>query len=143
IIQLYLTPLVLTTIMVCSCSKEFLNPNPKGTLMEETYYSNPDEAFAGLVSVYDPFGWQTAVTYFNFGAVNAASDDHVAGGGGPNDMETWQRWSNYTLNESIGPQEDYWDRNFTGVSRANVYIKKLNEGVPGLNETLASRYIAE
>ncbi|WP_262244966.1 RagB/SusD family nutrient uptake outer membrane protein [Parapedobacter soli] len=141
--QLYAAALAMTLLLASSCSKEFLSPDPKGTLMEETYYSNPDEAFAGLVSVYDPVGWQTAVTYFNFGAVNAASDDHVAGGGGPNDMETWQRWSNYTLNESIGPQEDYWDRNFTGVSRANIFIKKIEAGIPGLSESLAARYIAE
>ncbi|HWK58620.1 MAG TPA: RagB/SusD family nutrient uptake outer membrane protein [Parapedobacter sp.] len=143
IFQLYLTVGSIALLLLNACSKEFLNPDPKGTLMEDTYYSNPNEAFAGLVSVYDPVGWQTAVTYFNFGALNAASDDHVAGGGGPNDMETWQRWSNYTLNESIGPQQDYWNRNFTGVSRANVYIKKLEEGVSGLNEALASRYVAE
>lgn len=126
-----------------SCSDDFLNPDPRGTLMEETYYSNPDEAFAGLVSVYDPIGWQTAVSYFNFGAVNAASDDHVAGGGGPNDMETWQRWSNYTLTETQGPQQDYWERNFTGVSRANIFIMKVEEGIPGLSEALAARYVAE
>lgn len=143
IVQLYLIAFSIALIVFGSCSTEFLNPDPKGTLMEETYYSNPDEAFAGLVSVYDPFGWQTAVTYFNFGAVNAASDDHVAGGGGPNDMETWQRWSNYTLNESIGPQQDYWNRNFTGVSRANIFIKKVQEGIPGLSDALAARYIAE
>lgn len=143
IVHLYKATLVFTLIIFSSCSKEFLNPDPKGTLMEETYYSNPEEAFAGLVSVYDPVGWQTAVTYFNFGALNAASDDHVAGGGGPNDMETWQRWSNYTLNESIGPQQDYWDRNFTGVSRANIFIKKLETGIPGLSEALAARYLAE
>jgi len=143
LVQLYKATLVTMLIMVSSCSKEFLAPDPKGTLMEETYYSNPEEAFAGLVSVYDPVGWQTAVTYFNFGALNAASDDHVAGGGGPNDMETWQRWSNYTLNESIGPQEDYWDRNFTGVSRANIFIQKVEAGIPGLSDALASRYIAE
>jgi len=141
--QLYKAGLVMILFITSACSKEFLNPDPKGTLMEETYYSNPEEAFAGLVSVYDPVGWQTAVTYFNFGALNAASDDHVAGGGGPNDMETWQRWSNYSLNESIGPQQDYWDRNFTGVSRANIFIKKLETGIPGLSDALAARYLAE
>lgn len=141
--QLYFTALGSAALITGSCSKEFLNPDPRGTLMEDTYYSNPNEAFAGLVSVYDPIGWQTAVSYLNFGALNAASDDHVAGGGGPNDMETWQRWSNYTLNESIGPQEDYWDRNFTGVSRANIFIKKVEEGIPGLSDALKARYIAE
>lgn len=134
---------ITTLIGFGSCTKEFLKPDPKGTLMEDTYYSNPDEAFAGLVSVYDPIGWQTAVSYLNFGAVNSASDDHVAGGGGANDMETWQRWSNYTLNESLGPQQDYWNRNFTGVSRANIFIQKVEQGIPGLSDALAARYIAE
>ncbi|GGC31990.1 membrane protein [Parapedobacter defluvii] len=141
----YLTLSMIAAVLIGlgSCSDAFLDPDPKGTLMEETYYSNPDEALAGLVSVYDPIGWQTAVSYLNFGAVNSASDDHVAGGGGPNDMETWQRWSNYTLNESQGPQQDYWNRNFTGVSRANIFIQKLEAGIPGLSEAVTARYLAE
>jgi starch-binding outer membrane protein, SusD/RagB family len=58
-------------------------------------------------------------------------------------METWQVWSNYTLDPSKGPQGDYWNRNFTGVARANVLLAKVEAGIPGLDEATTSRYIAE
>ncbi|MEO8795759.1 MAG: RagB/SusD family nutrient uptake outer membrane protein, partial [Daejeonella sp.] len=50
---------------------------------------------------------------------------------------------NYTLDPSKGPQGDYWNRNFTGVSRSNVLLSKLQAGIPGLDAATTSRYIAE
>jgi hypothetical protein len=140
---IYIAVLVFGLQFMGSCTKDFLEVDPKGTLLESTYYSNPDEAFAGLVSVYDAMGWETSNTYFNIGAVNSASDDHVAGGGGPSDMNTWQVWSNYTLDAVNGPAIDYWRRNFTGVARANTLLQKLEAGVPGLDDNTKRRYIAE
>ncbi|NEU09643.1 RagB/SusD family nutrient uptake outer membrane protein [Flavihumibacter sp. R14] len=130
-------------LVVTACQKDFLEVDPKGTLLESNYYQNADQAFAGLVAAYDPMGFETVNTYHNFGAVNSASDDHVAGGGGSADMETWQVWSNYTLDPSKGPQGDYWNRNFTGVSRSNVLIIKVEAGIPGLDEATTRRYLAE
>ncbi|HEY1023558.1 MAG TPA: RagB/SusD family nutrient uptake outer membrane protein [Sphingobacteriaceae bacterium] len=130
-------------LVVAACKKDFLEVDPKGTLLESTYYQNADQAFAGLVAAYDPMGFETVNTYHNFGALNSASDDHVAGGGGSADMETWQVWSNYTLDPAKGPQGDYWNRNFTGVARANVLLEKVSAGIPGLDQATTSRYIAE
>ncbi|WP_026899289.1 RagB/SusD family nutrient uptake outer membrane protein [Daejeonella oryzae] len=130
-------------LIITACQKDFLEVDPKGTLLESTYYQNPDQAFAGLVAAYDPMGFETVNTYHNFGALNSASDDHVAGGGGSADMETWQVWSNYTLDPSKGPQGDYWNRNFTGVSRTNVLLSKIETGIPGLDAATTSRYTAE
>lgn len=131
-------------LLTAACTKDFLEVDRKGTLLEETYYSNKDQAFSGLVSVYDPMGWETVVSYHNIGAVNAASDDCYAGGGGPNDMNTWQVWSNYTLDPATGPQQDYWNRNFTGVSRANSFIASLGvKDVPDLDAGMKARYLAE
>ena len=36
-----------------SCTKDFLEVTPKGTVLESNYYTNQAEAFAGLTSVYD------------------------------------------------------------------------------------------
>lgn len=130
-------------LVMAACQKDFLEVDPRGTLLESTYYQNPDQAFAGLVAAYDPMGFETVNTYHNFGALNSASDDHVAGGGGSADMETWQVWSNYTLDPSKGPQGDYWNRNFSGVARANVLLTKVEAGIPGLDDATTSRYIAE
>ena len=130
-------------MIMTACQKDFLEVDPRGTLLESTYYQNADEAFAGLVAAYDPMGFETVNTYHNFGALNSASDDHVAGGGGPTDMATWQAWSDYSLDPATGPQGDYWNRNFTGVARVNVLLSKLDAGIPGVTQATADRYVAE
>jgi starch-binding outer membrane protein, SusD/RagB family len=129
--------------LVSSCDDDFLNVDPEGTILESEYYQNPEEAYAGLVAAYDPLGWQVGSTFHNIGAINAASDDAFAGGGGPSDMNTWQVWNRFTLNPAVGPQDEYWRRNFRGVARANTILSKLQAGVPGLSKSVADRYIAE
>ncbi|MDB5119183.1 MAG: carbohydrate-binding protein SusD [Sphingobacteriales bacterium] len=126
-----------------SCKDDFLNVDPKGTILESTYYKTPAQVLAGLVSVYDPMGWETAGSYLNIGGVNSASDDHEAGGGGPRDMGTWQDWNDFTLSGANGPQGDYWSRNFTGVARANTLLQKLETDIAGLDAGTKNRYIAE
>lgn len=135
--------LVIGSPIASSCSDDFLTVDPKGTILESNYYSNAEEAYAGLVAAYDPLGWQAGGTYHNIAAVNAASDDAYAGGGGASDMNTWQVWNRYTLEPAVGPQNEYWNRNFRGVSRANTIIEKVEAGVPGLAEATSSRYVAE
>lgn len=143
----YFTKICLVLLAVPAlhaCKKSWLDVEPVGLNLESNYYSNPTEAFAGLVAAYDPLGMETAGTYANkLGPLNSASDDCVAGGAqGGNDMNTWQVWNNYTLTPAVGPQMEYWTRNFTGISRANIILAKV-ENVPGLSDALKSRYVAE
>ncbi|WP_461451748.1 RagB/SusD family nutrient uptake outer membrane protein [Mucilaginibacter sp.] len=129
-----------------SCKKSFLQLQPKGEFAESNYYANPTEAFAGLVSAYDPLLTETGgidQTYTDVrGPLNAASDDCFAGGGGSSDTPDWQLWNDYQLSAGAGPQNGYWPINFLGVSRANTILSKLGS-VPGLSTALATRYTAE
>jgi starch-binding outer membrane protein, SusD/RagB family len=123
------------------CSKDYLEVTPKGTQLEENYYQNADEAFAGLIAVYDQVGGASNGYINKFAVALAASDDHFAGGGGPTDVNNLQVISNYTLDPATGPQGELWDRGFSGVFRANVLISKLPD-VP-MADDLKSRYMAE
>ena len=82
-INFKLIPFAIATVIVMgSCSNEFLEVEPKGTSLESNYYQNQEQAFAGLVSVYDIMrknsgGFENMITM-----MNAGSDDHFAGGGG-------------------------------------------------------------
>ncbi|CCG98288.1 RagB/SusD domain protein [Fibrella aestuarina BUZ 2] len=124
-----------------SCTTEFLEVRPKGTDLEANYYRNQQEAFNGLVAVYDVVGWQSSGYITKIGALNAASDDHFAGGGGPSDINAFQVISNYTLTPDTGPQGDLWRKGFSGIFRANTILQKL-PGVP-MDATLKARYTAE
>ncbi|MBA4737802.1 MAG: RagB/SusD family nutrient uptake outer membrane protein, partial [Cryomorphaceae bacterium] len=41
------------TLVLGSCSKDFLDTRPVGRVLEVNYYQNQDQAFEALVSIYD------------------------------------------------------------------------------------------
>jgi len=126
-----------------SCSKEFLEVDPKGTTLESNYYKTTEEAFAGLVAAYDPLGAEVVKDYASkIGLLNTASDDCYAGGGSYADRATWEAWNTYTLDPAVGPQDDFWGRNFTGINRVNTLLSKL-DGVPNMPASLKARFFAE
>jgi hypothetical protein len=133
-------------LSMCACKKSFLDVQPKGELLESNYYKTPDEAYAALIAVYDPLGMEcggTDNTYIDpLGGLNAGSDECYAGGGGANDMTPWQVWNTYTMSGAVGPGPGYWDRSYTGIYRANVFLSKIS-GVQGLDATTQARYTAE
>ncbi len=139
---LFISGLLAGGIFLNSCSKDFLEVEPKGTALEANYYRNAQEAYNGLVAAYDPLGTECGKTYASkIGALNSASDDCYAGGASSSDVPAWQAWNNFTVDASIGIQGDFWSRNFTGVYRANVLLSKL-DAVP-MDAALKARFFAE
>jgi hypothetical protein len=132
--------LTLAFFLASSCSDDFIDVEPKGTALEDNYYKNADEAYNGLIAAYDPLGWNNLYV-LKTACLNAASDDFFAGGGGPTDINEMQVWDNYTLNPVVGPQQEFWNRNYSGVFRSNILIQKLPE-IP-MDEQLKARYMAE
>jgi len=132
--------------VVASCKKSFLELQPKGEFLGSNFYANPSQALEGVVAAYDPLVTETGGidnTYSDpLGALNAGSDDCVAGGGSSSDVNQWQVFNNYTLNPSVGPQDQFWAINFQGVNRADVLLQALPT-VPGLSADLLKRYTGE
>ena len=131
---------VAIVVLLSSCSKDFLEVEPKGTSLENNYYQNQEQAFSGLVAVYDIMrknsgGFENMITM-----MNAGSDDHYAGGGGATDGAGIQGFSNYTLNPNIMPSS-FWNDHYQGIFRANYLLTKLPD-VP-MDAALIDRYTAE
>jgi len=142
-LHIYLSLMILAGFFMNSCSKGFLDVDPKGTTLEANYYKNADEAYKGLIACYDPLGTECGKTYSNkIGPLNSASDDCYAGGGSSSDVPAWQVWNNFTIDAATGIQGDFWNRNFTGVYRANILLSKL-PAVPGMSTELKARFTAE
>jgi starch-binding outer membrane protein, SusD/RagB family len=137
----YFVALFTGAAMLAACSQDFLEVKPKGTDLEDNYYRNADEAFNGLVAIYDVVGWLSGAYITKFGTANVASDDLYAGGGHATDINEYQVMNKYTLTPETGPQEPLWAGGFSGVFRSNVLISKL-PGVP-MDENLKARYMAE
>ncbi len=134
--------LMVAAFILNACNKEWLEVKPKGTTLEDNYYKNADEAFAGLVAAYDPLGWEVVSDYSSkVGYMNTASDECYAGGGAFADRATWEAWNSYTLDPAVGPQNDFWGRSFAGIYRVNVLLSKLDGAK--MNEALRERFRAE
>ncbi|HZK98101.1 MAG TPA: RagB/SusD family nutrient uptake outer membrane protein [Prolixibacteraceae bacterium] len=136
----YLFIAVALMISLVSCEKGFIEVQPKGQFLSANYYSNKDQAFAGLVGVYDVMrknsgGFENMITM-----MNAGSDDQVAGGGGSTDGAGIQGFNTFTLNAIIMPGS-FWSDYYQGIFRANTLLSKL-ENVP-MDATLKARFGAE
>ncbi|MEO6000408.1 MAG: RagB/SusD family nutrient uptake outer membrane protein [Chitinophagaceae bacterium] len=141
----YITIVLLALQGIPSCKQEFLEADPKATQVETNYYKNPAEAYNGLVAAYDPVGWEgaTGSGYGNFACLEAATDDCLGGGASGSDVPFLNTMDSYTIDAANGPQLDFWKKNFTGVSRVNSILSKLEPGIPGLTDAVKKRYIAE
>lgn len=125
---------------VISCSDEYLDVEPKGVFLSGNYYANQEQAFSGLVSVYDVMrknsgGFENMITM-----MNAGSDDHYAGGGNSSDGAGIQSFSNYSINPIQMPLS-FWSDHYQGIYRANILLLRLPETT--MEESVKTRYVAE
>ena len=135
--------LVLVILMGSSCGKDFLNLKPRGTVLETNFYQNEEELFQALVATYDVLQWGgTNGWTMKLGLLNAASDDCYAGGSDASDQPNWVAFDNFTVAPFLGPQLGLWQKNYTGIYRANLVLQKVEE-VPDLPASFKARTIAE
>lgn len=132
--------LSLTFLMFPSCSTDFIETEPTGLNVIENYYKDENEAFTGVVAVYDLMrknsgGFENMITMFN-----AGSDDHFAGGGNSSDGAGIQSFSNYTINQNTIPDSFFKDY-YRGIYRANLLLLRL-PSVP-MNAGVKARFAAE
>jgi hypothetical protein len=132
--------LITAILLFGSCKKSFIEIQPQGQFLTANYYANRDQAFTGLVAVYDVMrknagGFENMITM-----MNAGSDDNYAGGGGATDGAGIQGFSNYTINPTIIPRS-FWSDHYQGIFRANILLQKL-PAVP-MDAAEKGRFIAE
>lgn len=135
----YLT-VIAVVITVFSCKKSFVDIPPEGQFLSANYYKDKDQAFAALVATYDLMRKNTGGFENMLALLNAGSDDHYAGGGGPTDGNQLQVFSNYTItpNSMAG---SYWNDHYQGVFRANILLQKIT-GV-SMDDASKARFSAE
>lgn len=132
---------ILAGLQLLGGCKKYLDINPQERILLDNYYKTPQDAFAALVSVYDRFGFQSGGLYDKVAIMDAASDDQVAGGGGPSDINDLQVVNTFTLNSQTGPQGYLWNKGYAGIFRANVFLSKI-DGIT-MDAALKARYAGE
>ena len=138
---------IITLGFLASCTKDFLNTDPKGLVLETNYYRTRDEVLSGLYAVYNRLSVEAGGgdnTYSNkLGPLNSAADECWTGGGSSTDMLVWQVWNNYTLSGAVGPQASFWKIDYEGIYRANLLLQKIQGDIPDLSANEKARFTAE
>lgn len=129
---------VLATVMLSSCSDEFLDLKPISTATSDNFYRTPDDfknalngGYAGLRS-----GGITGNSYV-FGEIT--SDNTVAvASGSVTDQDEFDRFYIKTTNPFISSR---WNEGYSIIARYNTILDKI--GGVTMDEALKTRYIAE
>jgi hypothetical protein len=123
-----------------SCTKGFLELEPKTGLTEANFYKNEGQAFLAVTAVYDAYALQN----WQFPPVmgDIWSDDAFCGGSDATDMAQWQDMEMFKMTPENGSSKDLWNRCYAGIYRANLYLQK-QDGVDWVTEGLKERFEAE
>ncbi len=123
-----------------SCSKDFLELEPKTGQTEANYYKTEGDAFLAVTAVYDAYAvqnWQFAPTM-----ADIWSDDAFCGGSDASDMSQWQDMEAFKMEPENNSSSDLWNRCYSGIYRANLYLQK-QEDIDWTTDGLKARYEAE
>ena len=108
-----------------SCTKDFLELEPKTGQVEANYYKTEEQAFLALTAVYDAYALQN----WQFVPVmsDIYSDDAFCGGSDASDMSQWQDMESFAMEPENNSSSDLWNRCYSGIYRANLYLQKQDQ----------------
>lgn len=123
--NLYITSFLALTLGLASCSKSFLELEPKTGQVEANYYKTEADAQAAVFSIYDSY--QTMYAADVLGMSEAFSDDAFAGGNDPKDFPNFVQSENTDFSPETGDVRGLWERCYQGIYRANLYLGKQSQ----------------
>jgi len=130
--------LLMTLLIVMSCSESFLDVSPLGTVTEESL-STPTNADALVISAYSYLAESSFFGNYDdfiFGAIR--SDDAYKGGAGPADVANWHPLELYNTITPDNGNLAMWSTIYTKISRCNkalVVLNKLTDADMPLRQT--------
>ncbi|WP_299550563.1 RagB/SusD family nutrient uptake outer membrane protein [Seonamhaeicola sp.] len=131
-----LIPFFIAVVALCSCEGNLTDLENIGTQTAEVYFNDPENALAGLNSVY-------AATqddeFFVYGDI--LSDDALKGGSSFFDWVDREYLRQFTANSGNGVSGGTWSLLYTTIVRANEVINSLPDAT--FDEDLKQRIIGE
>ncbi len=134
--------LTLLLILFSACSKDRLDIEPKGVLLEESYFNTEDDVYRALVSAYDPISWAYSWGMSYWVMLNSASDDANSGGDDANDQPCYVLADRFNLPVTDYGAEELWRKYYAGIYRCNIIFFNV-EDKPDLQTPVVEQYLAE
>ncbi|MDR2917955.1 MAG: RagB/SusD family nutrient uptake outer membrane protein [Tannerella sp.] len=115
--------LILLGVLSWSCSSDFLDRPPTGSLDEATYLSTEDAGFKLLVSCYTPIYEQWTYQTMKFDIGDQLSDDFSKGGSDAGDRVVITEVARGNPLSTSSLLFDLWNHRFNmGIGRCNVFL---------------------
>ncbi|MFY0624925.1 MAG: RagB/SusD family nutrient uptake outer membrane protein [Reichenbachiella sp.] len=119
---LYKTIAILLVLNFTNCSDDFLELEPKLNRTEANAYSSEADAMEAMVAVYSALAVQPWI-YVPMQS-DIVSDDAFTGGEPGGGMGQYQEQERGTVTPENGAAMDLWNKCYSGIYRANVYLEK-------------------
>jgi len=142
--NIILTCALATTLLVGSCSEDFLVVQSPSQLPVSEYYTTEERIKECLFAAYDPLQWCDYVfgQYTNLGMISdVMSDDMAVGGADANDIQFLHRLYNYNA-EPLQTASALWTTLYSGVKRSNDVLEQI-DNVKDISAENKALYIAE
>lgn len=134
---IYITLSFILLITAVGCSDDFLELESKVDQLENNAYQNENDAFQAMVAVYHAFTVQPWIHVPM--QSDLFSDDAFTAGEPGGGMLQYQEQENSTVTPENAAAMDLWNKLYSGIYRANVYLEKeaeINWKTEGLQERM-------
>lgn len=123
------TLLVGLSLLLASCSEDFLDVSPMDKVLDNNFYRTPADAEMALIGCYD--GYQRTSSNGNtaFYVVSEVLSDNVFGGTGHTDGRAYQVLDRFRLAESPSDNNLFngtWADYYAGIFRCNTLLTRLD-----------------
>ncbi|MEP6802918.1 MAG: RagB/SusD family nutrient uptake outer membrane protein [Flavobacterium sp.] len=123
-----------------ACSTDFLDTEPSTIKVEENFYKTPNDAYQGLVAIYDVLQREA---YGGPLLISEQASDDCFGGYGVADAQADVEWDRFLFVTNKDMNTDVWKNSYLGIYRANILLANLDKINWGADTTLKTRYEAE
>ena len=110
-------------IIVSSCRKELLSPEPQTQILEEVSFSTAEKTLAAVNGVYAgaKVGQIYGGRYFNY--QDARGEEFInETANGVTQLSTW----NFTVTPTTNEVQNFWAAAYTAINRANVVLAGID-----------------
>ncbi|MFL9843567.1 RagB/SusD family nutrient uptake outer membrane protein [Flavobacterium rhizosphaerae] len=133
--------IILTSILaLTACTDEYITNAPYTDVVEDNFYKTPDDAFKGLVAVYDILQREGYGTWLMNTEI---ASDNCYGGFGTADSNVSLEWDRFQFVTDKEMNAPIWQNNYIGIYRANVLLENIDNVEWGNQEELRIQYEAE
>ncbi|MFH7015952.1 RagB/SusD family nutrient uptake outer membrane protein [Flavobacterium sp. FlaQc-47] len=123
-----------------ACSTDFLDTEPSTIKVEENFYKTPNDAYQGLVAIYDVLQREA---YGGPLLISEQASDDCFGGYGVADAQADVEWDRFLFVTNKDMNTDVWKNSYLGIYRANILLANLDKINWGADPALKTRYEAE